>query len=242
MASVPPPSSTAALDLAASPEATPPLSPSPTPTLTPTPEADPPPASSVESLAAKFPAAAALIEAAAERVAVAVRTPDGQIHTGGDDGTFALASVAKVPVMVATLERARVEARSLTVHERTLLRQMIIHSDNDATDALWSSLGGGAGVAILLEALGSSGIDYAPDHQWGDSRATALAIAQLLDLLVDEASPVAAEARLEAIALMEAVVADQRWGASAGVALVTGGGRRRSRSRMAGTRIRPGGC
>ena len=196
-----------------------PLSATATPAPEPQPEAR---LSTGEPLAKRFPAAVALIEAAPQRVGVAVRTPDREIYIGGDDGPFALASVVKVPVMIATFERARLAGRALTVEERTLLRQMITLSENEATDALWHSLGGGPGLATLLEPLGVAGIDYAPDHQWGDSLATPFAVIKLLDLLADEASPLGTEARLEALALMREVAADQRWGASAGVDLSTG--------------------
>ena len=203
-------------------EPTPFASPSPTPT--PLPEAALPAVPrGIEPLAARFPTAAALIEEAPERVAVAVLTSDGGTYEGGDDGTFALASVAKLPIMIATFEHARLEGRSLTVEERALVRRMIVLSDNNATDALWQALGRGVGVAALLEPLGLTGIEYASDHQWGDSRATPLVIATLLDQLLDEASPLSADAQVEALELMRSVAADQRWGASAGVDLSTGG-------------------
>ncbi len=176
------------------------------------------------ALESRFPEATALIEEAPTRVGVAVLTPDAARHAGGDDGTFALASVAKLPVMLATLERARLQERELTAEEHNLLDLMITVSSNNATDVLWQSLGEGPGVAELLEPLGITSIEYAEDDQWGDSRASALDVAGLLELLVDEDSVLAPEVQTEALALMQSVVADQRWGASAGVDVGNGSG------------------
>lgn len=157
------------------------------------------------------------------RAGVAVQTADGTRYVGGDEATFTLASVVKLPIMVATLRRADVEGRSLTGTEQALLRNMIAISSNNSTDALWVALGGGTGVATLLEPLGVTDIEFAPDHQWGDSLATPLAVADLLHLLIDEDSPLSEESRAEALELMEGVAAEQAWGASAGVDL-TGDG------------------
>ena len=70
--------------------------------------------------------------------------------------------------------------------------------------------------------MGITGIEYAPDHQWGDSRATALQIAQLLDALQRGDSLLAGETREDALTLLESVVVGQSWGASAGVDLSVG--------------------
>ena len=190
----------------------------PQPSASPTPSTTPP----ALGMGARFPDALALVESASPRVGVAVLTPDGTRYAGGDEGTFALASVAKLPVMIATLERARLEQRELTTRERSLLELMITVSSNAATDSLWESLGSGEGVAAILAPYGITSIEFAPDHQWGDSRATPIAIAQLLELLIDDDSPLAPAVRSEALALMRAVVADQRWGASGGIDLGDG--------------------
>jgi len=167
----------------------------------------------------RFATAAALIDENTARLGVAVVTADGDHYVGGDDGKFALASVVKLPVLIATLERAALEQRALTSDEHTLLKLMITASSNSATDVLWQSLGGAAGVAAFLEPLDITSIDFADDGQWGDSRASALVIAQLVELLIAEDSPLADELRLAGLDLMQSVVADQRWGASAGVDL-----------------------
>jgi hypothetical protein len=195
-----------------------PTTPAPSPTAAATPVA----VEVVRALADRFPEAATLLGETKARSGVAVIAPDHRRYAGGDDGTFALASVAKVPIMVATLQRAHLQKRALTSSERGLLEHMITISSNDSTDTLWSSLGGGVGVDELLAPLGVTGIEYAPDHQWGDTRATPSAIAELLAMLVEDDSPLDADSRAEALGLMQSVVADQRWGASAGVDLVLG--------------------
>ena len=162
-----------------------PTPPDPVPITSATPEATPPPVAGTESLETRFPSAAAAVQSASERVGVAVLTPDARTYLGGDGGTFALASVVKLPVMVAILQRAQIEERPLTIEERRLLRLAIEVSSNSATDALWRSLGGGTGVAALVEPLGVSGIEYAADGQWGDSRGSALAVAELVALLLE---------------------------------------------------------
>lgn len=190
--------------------------PSPTPSATA--EADRSPTEAAD-LASRFPAAAALVDESTARVGVAVLTPDAERYVGGSEETFALASVVKLPVMIATLERARIDGRTPTDGERNLMRLMVAVSSNSATDSLWTSLGEGAGVAALLEPLGITDIEFASDSQWGDSRATAFAVGSLLELLIDDESALAPEVRQEALELMQSVVADQRWGASAGVDL-----------------------
>jgi len=188
-----------------------------TPAPSPTAESDGRSAGVAAPLATQFTVAAALIEGASSRTGVAVVTSDAKRYVGGDQSTFALASVAKLPVMLATLERARIEARPLTTQEEGLLALMITASNNNATDSLWQSLGQGAGVAQILEPIGLADLEYAIDHQWGDSRATALQIASLLKLLVAEDSPLTLAVREQALTLMRAVQPDQRWGAAAGV-------------------------
>lgn len=171
----------------------------------------------IVSFETRFPAAAQLIEEATARVSVTVITSDGRTYEAGDNGTFALASVLKVPLMIATLEQIRRDGRPLTTKERILVREMITASDNLATASLWDSIGGGEGVASLLESVGLTGIDYARDHQWGDSRSTSIMIAKMVAQLFDETSLLTGAIRDEALRLMRVVVEDQRWGASAGV-------------------------
>jgi hypothetical protein len=179
----------------------------------------------VAELADAFPAAASEVAAASWRVGVAVLPPSGTtIYVGGDEGTFALASVSKLPIMLATFERARLESRELTANERELLSVMIRSSNNAAASALWSAAGGAAGVGDLLSALGVEGVDLPPDDQWGDARASATAVALMLNLLIDERSSILPEHRRMGLALMESVVADQRWGSSAGLDYSSGSG------------------
>lgn len=192
------------------------VSPSPIPSIDPKTN-EPIRVVSTDSFETRFPVAAQLIEDATERVSVTVITSDGRTYEAGDNGTFALASVLKVPLMIATLEQARRDERPLTTKEIILVREMITTSDNLATASLWESIGGGERVASLLEAVGLTGVDYAGDHQWGDSRSTSIVIAKMVAQLFDETSLLSGEIRDEALRLMRVVVEDQRWGASAGV-------------------------
>jgi len=163
--------------------------------------------------------AAAVVDAAGYRVGVAViDLNSGQVYAGGDDGRFPLASVAKLALAAGVLRRAELEERDLTWHEREQLGLMLSESKNGPAVQWWAELGGDA-VIEALETYGVTGFQMPPDEQWGDMAASAIDVANLVRLVVDDQSPLRADDRAFVLSLMEAVVTDQRWGISAGVDL-----------------------
>jgi hypothetical protein len=125
------------------------------------------------------------------------------------------ASVIKVVVMTCVMARAEGQGRLVNEWELSLMWPMITYSDNDATDVLWSDLGGGPGVASCLDALGVSGITPYQGPYWGTSTASAGGMASLVARLTfgEIVNPVH---RAVALALMTSVVPEQRWGIPAG--------------------------
>src|SRR3972149_1267974 len=71
-------------------------------------------------------------------VGVAVVVHDrGAVYVGNGDQPFPMASVAKVPIMLTSMDKAIRENRSLTDDELRLMEEMITLSDHDAAVALW---------------------------------------------------------------------------------------------------------
>jgi hypothetical protein len=113
------------------------------------------------------------------------------------------------------MARAEAQGRYVDEWELSLMWPMITYSDNDATDALWSDLGGEPGVAACLDALGVTGITPYDGPYWGTSTASATGMAALMARLAfgEIVSPVH---RAAALALLVSVVPEQRWGVPAG--------------------------
>lgn len=135
---------------------------------------------------------------------------DQTLYVSSPETALPMASVAKVVIMLAALDRAEVEGRGLEEWELAQLEPMVVWSDNDAATLLWDDLGGAAGVDAYLAKQGVTGIVIHP-YAWGDSRASGPALAWLLgrmafgDLLT-------AEHRDLALALLERAALDQSWG------------------------------
>ncbi len=138
---------------------------------------------------------------------------DDALYVTSPELALPMASVAKVVIMLAAMDRAEVEGRPLTQWEIEMLEPMVVWSDNDAATYLWDDLGGAAGVDAYLAKQGVAGIVTHP-YAWGDSRASGPALAWLLgrmafgDLLT-------AEHRDLALALLERAALEQSWGVAA---------------------------
>ena len=70
------------------------------------------------------------------------------ITTAG--GGYLEASLVKVPILLTLLRQATEEGRELTEEEEYLAALMIEYSDNDATTALYESVGGATGAVPHL--------------------------------------------------------------------------------------------
>ncbi len=199
--------------------APPPAGPTPAPRLPPTPVAPEPAERGAPHIDGLYerplsdlaPDAAAFLTQRGGNMGIAVLLPDRGIYTQLGDRKFPMASIIKVVVLTATLDRAAAQGRGLTTYERDLIEPMITWSDNDSADELWNVLGGGPELKAFLERIGVDGIDPDPIGYWGDSQASPKAAAYMLAKLAwgDILTP---ELRRYALDLMTKVSDGQRWG------------------------------
>ncbi|MEK7248310.1 MAG: serine hydrolase, partial [Chloroflexota bacterium] len=124
---------------------------------------------------------------------------------------FGIASVVKVPIMLTVMDRAIDEGRPLTADESALLAAMIVESDNEATTALWNTIGGAPAVQGFLETSGVRGA-FIDAQDWGDSKMSAESAARLLGKLLN-GEILDAPNRTLAMQLMSHVDPVQDWGA-----------------------------
>ena len=139
----------------------------------------------------------------------------GLLYSENGDEQMETASVIKVVVMACVMARAEQQGRYVDEWELSLMWPMITYSDNDATDTLWSDLGGGPGVTACLSELGIAGIVPYDGPHWGTSTASATGMATLMARLTfgELVSPAH---RAVVLAMLTSVVAEQRWGVPAG--------------------------
>lgn len=139
----------------------------------------------------------------------------GDFHSFQGTRAFPMYSTAKVPIMLAVLDRAVREERRVTEGEQALIESMIRVSDNDAATALISSVGGAAAVERYLERIGITNT-HMNDYAWGASTTTAQDMARLMAKLGNCSILVPRLCRY-ALQTMQNVVRSQKWGVSAGV-------------------------
>jgi hypothetical protein len=189
----------------------------PAPTATPVPRSSPSTKSGALTqlpIEALSPAAAAYVEGLDDSLGIAVVLPDsGVAYVSSAEQRLYMASVVKVPIMLAVMDKAIRESRPLAGNELRLMEEMITLSDNDATVALWAEIGGAEGLRDFLRSAGVDGIE--PHDHWGATAATAPAVALLLEKLT-AGELLDVPSRAIAIDLMRRVEEDQRWGVTAG--------------------------
>jgi len=136
------------------------------------------------------------------------------------------ASIVKLDVLETLLaERARGDGTGLSASDRTLARQMIEDSDNDAATSLWYAVGGAARIRSFNATAGlthtaPSSCVVCPGFAWpgwGLTTTTPDDQIALLRQLVTPSSVLSRAAREYALSLMEDVTPSQRWGVSGGV-------------------------
>ncbi len=135
---------------------------------------------------------------------------DHAVYVSSPELALPMASVAKVVIMLAVLDRAEVEERPLSDWELAQIEPMVVWSDNDAATLLWDDLGGAAGIEGYLAKQGVAGIVTHP-YAWGDSRASGPALAWLLGRMAfgDLLTP---EHRDLALGFLEQAAVEQSWG------------------------------
>lgn len=145
------------------------------------------------------------------------------LYSQNGDAQLELASAVKVLIALAVMDAAQQDSRYVDRFELSLLWPMITLSDNDAANALWDELGGGAGLSRYLASAGIGGVRPYNGEFWGTSTASANSLALILaraafgDLLN-------AQHRDLFLQLLEGVTSSQRWGVPAGAEGETGTG------------------
>ncbi|WP_406710761.1 serine hydrolase [Streptomyces edwardsiae] len=166
----------------------------------------------------------AVLAAAMERVDVAdgAEVSVAVLETGSGEGAsygagvFDTASVVKVDVLAALLLRAQDAGRAPTAEERTYATAMIENSDNDATSALWRSIGTAEGLDAANERFGLTDTAGGDGPLWGLTQTTADDRIRLLrQVFVAQGSRLSEASRAYARELMGRIAAGQRWGVSA---------------------------
>lgn len=131
-------------------------------------------------------------------------------YSSNNTAQFLTASSIKVPIMLATFALTESQGREPNSNEMALLTAMIEHSDNDAASALFTEIGGAAGMTSFLQQTGISGLSP-NDGAWGYSLITPQAMVDLLTQL-HNGTILTATDRAAALDLMQHVEADQQWG------------------------------
>lgn len=152
-----------------------------------------------------------------KRITAAVYdTRTGCQHRYRSDLRITTASVLKIEIMAAVLLRAQRAGRALTAYERARIAPMIRTSDDPAANALWTSVGGTAGMASLERELGLD--ETRATSPWGLTSTSAADRNELLrQLVLGQWGPFDAATRASARAFLLDVVPSQRWGVTAGV-------------------------
>ncbi|WBB61111.1 serine hydrolase [Streptomyces sp. WMMC500] len=149
-------------------------------------------------------------------VAVADLDTGARATYASGKGAFDTASIVKVDILAALLLQAQDEGRALSAGQEKRAAAMIRSSDNDATDALWAEIGGGAGLDEANRRLGLTGTEPGDGGTWGLTQTTASDQLALLEAVYgDGGSPLSDDSRHYVEKLMTTVVGDQRWGVSA---------------------------
>jgi len=125
------------------------------------------------------------------------------------------ASVVKVAVLATLLWDAKKHNRYLTQRETDLATAMITKSDNNATTALWNSVGRSR-MQHFLNLVGMKQTHLGPGGYWGLTQITAHDEILLLTKLTAHNSVLTDKARSYELYLMNHVISSQRWGAPAG--------------------------
>jgi beta-lactamase class A len=133
-----------------------------------------------------------------------------KMYTYNGNTPFTAASSIKVPIMLTFLDRIELQGLKPNDNELALMATMIMNSDNDSASALFSAIGGAAGISSYMQRISISGINP-NDDAWGYSTITPQAMVDLLTLLYKDKILNAVDRAL-ALNLMENVASDQQIG------------------------------
>lgn len=126
-------------------------------------------------------------------------------------GSFETASIVKVDILVALLVQ---RSGTLTTTQKSLAREMITESDNDAATALFQAVGSASGLNATNAKLGLVETTAGTAGNWGLTRTTAADQVRLLRLIFQPSSMLSSASQAYVVSLMTAVDDDQDWGIS----------------------------
>ncbi|MCK2217584.1 serine hydrolase [Actinomadura sp. ATCC 31491] len=150
------------------------------------------------------------------RLSVSVRDlSTGRSFTYNRALRTATASIVKANLVMALLLKAQRRHRGLLAWERRAAARAIKVSDNAAASALWTAIGGGAGLAAADRRLGLRETRPGPGGAWGSTTTSAADQVRLLAALTSSLSPLSAANRRYLLGLMRHVTPEQAWGVSA---------------------------
>jgi beta-lactamase class A len=150
-------------------------------------------------------------------VGAAVLPLDGtNLYSFQGTRAFPMYSTAKIPIMLAVLDRAVREDRRVSERERNLIKAMIQVSDNKAASTLLADVGGAAAVNHYLATIGLTKTTIV-SPSWGASTTTAQEMARMMAQL-GNCTILVERLCVYALETMRGVVRSQRWGVTAGVA------------------------
>lgn len=142
--------------------------------------------------------------------AVAYDITRNTTYTYNPHGIFTMASSAKVPLMVTYLAYIESHRRSPNSFELSVLTAMIEHSDNNAAQVIYDTLGYQSGQIYYYRQWGIT--DYTPNvNGWGWGEWSPADMAHLLTLLY-EGKVLNSADRALALHLMRNIESDQRFG------------------------------
>jgi beta-lactamase class A len=127
------------------------------------------------------------------------------------------ASIVKVDILATLLHQAQARGAELSPAQRGLAVPMIEMSDNDAAEQLWEQAGGSAAVRAFDQRAGIDDTTPNVNGYWGLTWTTAHDQVDLLRYVMLPNQLLDLAARAYEYELMGHVIADQRWGISAGV-------------------------
>lgn len=149
---------------------------------------------------------------------VAVRVPGTSRSYTYTKGTSrnVTASIVKVEIMAAVMMRAQDAGRSLTSWEKSKIVPMIRYSDNDATTALFNSIGGRGGLDRASARLGMTGTYAEAAGHWGLTSTVPQDQTRLMEHFARATGVISATNRSYGLTQMHNVSSDQDWGVTAG--------------------------
>lgn len=137
------------------------------------------------------------------------------VYTKGE-ATNVTASIVKVQVMATVMRRAQERGRGLTEWEKSKIVPMIRVSDNAATSALWSYVGGGREVARVDRLMGLTATSVSSTGSWGLTVTTAPDNVTLMNRFAYANTVISNRNRAYGLSLMDSITPSQDWGVSAG--------------------------